>query len=344
MKEVFLEQGSPDWLAWRAGDAYTDIYGEIHKAIDGGCRITATAASVCGGRSPFATPHELWGEMLGYRKRADSNFAMRRGSALEPKARQAYTQIVGEEYEPLCIESSATPWIAASLDGVDLLRTRGVEIKCPISDKTHDMAMLGEVPPYYYDQIQWQMLASDNQLSEIDYFSYAPQIGFAQPITVKVDLQRQAELVDAAMKFRLAVMTRVPLSGTEFEQAAKTFLVLNRKLKALEAQLDAAKDRVKALAGGKPMQGGGVMVTISNSEGRTSWEKVAMELIARFSVPDTEVEDLKQAHKGKASSTTSVKEAADADAIYAEIVSVSQTETNIVEVPVEAVAQPQPIW
>ena len=343
MKEVFLEQGTPDWLAWRAGDAYTDIYGTAHQALDG-CRITATAASVCGGHSPFSTPHELWGEMLGYRKRQASNFAMQRGSALEPKARKAYTQIVGEEYEPLCLESSTSPWIAASLDGVDLLRTRGVEIKCPISETTHDMAILGEVPPYYYDQIQWQMLASDNQLTEIDYFSFAPQIGVAKPITVKIDLQRQAELVDAVMKFRLAVMTRVPLSGTEFEQAAKTFLVLNRKLKALEAELDAAKDRVKTLAAGKPMQGGGVMVTVSNSEGRTSWEKVALELVARFSVPETEVDSLKQTHKGKPSTTISVKEAADADAIYAEILSASQTDTSVVEIPEEAVVQPQPIW
>lgn len=343
MKEIFLEQGTPDWLAWRAGEAFTDIYAAQHKALNGP-RITATAGSVCGGHSPFATPHELWGEMLGFRKRQVANFVMLRGSAMEPKARKAYTEIVGEEYEALCIESSTNPWIAASLDGVDLLRTRGVEIKCPLSEKTHDMAMLGEVPNYYFDQIQWQMLASDNQLKEIDYFSFAPKIGVAQPITVKIDLLRQAELIDASMKLRLAVMTRVPMSGSEFEQAGKAFLVLNRRLKAIEAELDLAKERVKTLAAGKATQGGGVMVTVSNSDGRTSWEKVAMELVAKLALPNDELEALKIAHKGKPTTTISVKEAADADAIYLDILSSEKQETNVVEIPVENLVQPQPIW
>ena len=343
MKEIHLEQGTPDWLAWRAGEAFVDVFGECHGGLDGP-RITATAASVCGGRNPFATPHELWGEMLGYRKRQEANWVMQRGSNLEPKARAAYTKIVGEEYEPLCIESSDTPWIGASLDGVDLLRTRGVEIKCPISDKTHDMAVWGEVPPYYFDQIQWQMLASDNQLAEIDYFSYAPKIAATQPITVRVDLMRQAELVEAAMRFRLAVMTRVPLSGSDFEQAAKAFLVLNRKLKALEEQLDMAKERVKTLAAGQPTQGGGVMVTVSKSDGRPSWEKIAMDLVVRLKLSDEEVTELKTTHKGKPTTTVSVKEAADADAIYADILSAQTSETSVVEPVSEQVQQPQPIW
>lgn len=343
MKEIYLEQGTDDWLAWRSGRAFVDIFGEIHSAIDGP-RITATAGSVCGGHSPFATPHELWGEMLGLRKRQVANFVMLRGSAMEPKARKAYTDFVGEEYEALCIQSTDTPWIAASLDGVDLLRTRGVEIKCPMSEATHDLARLGEVPIYYRDQILWQMLASDNQIKEIDYFSFAPKIGFADPITVQIDLKRQMELVEAAMKFRLAVMTKVPLSGSEFEQAGKMFLVLNRRMKLLEAQVEEAKDRVKKIADGKPMQGGGVMVTVANKDGSVGWEKVAQELIAKFAVADDDVKTMKETHKGKASKTVSVKEAGDADAVYAEILSSAAQETNVVEIPSEPLVQPSPIW
>ncbi|MFN5096726.1 MAG: lambda-exonuclease family protein [Limnohabitans sp.] len=343
MKEIVLEQGTPAWLAWREGAAFDDLNGVHHQALNGP-RITATAASVCGGRSPFATPHELWGEMMGYRRRQTATFAMQRGTDLEPKARKAYTEIVGEDYEAICVESSQTPWIAASLDGVDLLRTRGVEIKCPMSARVHDMAMLGEVPPYYFDQIQWQLLATDNQLKEIDYYSFAPQIGVASPITVAVDLARQAELLEAAQKLRLAVMTRVPLSGSEFEIAAKAFLVLNRRYKAIEDELNAAKERVKELAGGKPTQGGGVMVTVSNGEGRTSWEKVALELIAKLGLPENEVDAMKAAHKGKPTSTISVKEAADAEAIFQEIVSVQWSETSTVARSLEAVDQPLPIW
>jgi putative phage-type endonuclease len=346
MKEIHLEQGTADWLAWRAGKDFVDIFGVAHAALTG-LRITATAASVCGGYSPFSTPHQLWGEMLGLRQREIATFVMQRGTALEPKARKAYTDIVGEEYEALCIESTATPWIAASLDGVDLLRTRGVEIKCPMSDSatgSHALALQGVVAPYYFDQIQWQMLSSDNQLKEIDYFSYAPAMGKAQPITVQIDLLRQAELIDAALKLRLAVMTKVPLSGSEFDQAAKAFLVLNRRLKAIEAECDDAKNRVKALAGGKAIQGGGVMVIVGGGEGRTSWEKVAMDLVAKLNLEDCDLDLLKQTYKGKTSTTISVKEAADADAIYNEIMDAQRHETSIVQVLNEKLLQPEPIW
>lgn len=85
-------------------------------------------------------------------------------------------------------------------------------------------------------------------------------------------------------------------------------------------------------------------VTVSNGEGRTSWEKVARELIAKLGLPENEVNAMKAAHKGKPTSTISVKEAADAEAIYQEIASVSWSETSTVARSLEAVDQPLPIW
>lgn len=320
MKEIHLEQGSVDWLNWRSGKSYVDLFGVINDALDGP-RITATAASVCGGDSPFATPHQLWGQMLGLRARNidENNIMLARGNALEPKARRAYMKYVGAEFEPLCVESTLQPWIAASLDGVDILRSKGVEIKCPISERIHGLALAGEVPSYYYDQIQWQFLASDNQLTEIDFFSYAPKIGFAPPITVYPDFERQDALLTATRLFRAAVISRVPLSGSEFSQAASAFLVLNREHKALTAKLEAAKELVKKLADGKPVQGGGIMVTVAKSDGRVSWESVAMNLVERFKVTEDELIAIKDSSRGKPTETVSVKEAPDADGVLAEI-------------------------
>ena len=289
MKEIHLDQGNPDWLAWRAGNAFTDIFGVKHPALDGP-RITATAGSVCGGKSPFSTMHRLWQEMTGRRQREEATFAMDRGNALEPKARQLYNSIVGVEYEALCVESTATPWIAASLDGVDLLRTRGVEIKCPISERIHDMAMLGQVPDYYYDQIQWQMLATDNQIKEIDFFSYA--------------------------------------TGS---------YVL------LQADVDAAKDRLKKIAAGKSTQGSGVMVIVSSNDGRTNWEKVAVELSARLQLPQGDLEVLALANKSKPTTVTTIKEASDADVIYREITAVQSSVVSM-EIEAETIEQPTPLW
>jgi putative phage-type endonuclease len=346
MKEIHLDQGSPDWLAWRLGNAFTDIFGVAHDALDGP-RITATAASGCGGHSPFTTMTKLWQEMTGRRKRdVESEFAlslMRRGNALEPKARQEYNRLVGRDYEALCVESTARPWVAASLDGVDLLRTRGVEIKCPISERIHEMAMFGQVPNYYYDQIQWQMLSTDNQIREIDFFSYAPEIGVAAPITVHVNIQRQTELMAECERLRIAVITSVELCGTEFEQAARSYLVFSRRAKLLDADVDAAKDRLKKIADGKSTQGAGVQVIVSNNEGRTNWEKVAKELATRLNLDQIQIDLLAQTYKSKASTVTTVKETSDADAVYAEIIA-AQTSVISMEVEAEVIEQPTPNW
>lgn len=352
MKEIHLEQGSDNWLAWRAGKAYTDLFGAANSALDG-LRITATAASVCGGDSPFSTPHQLYCKTLGLtteKAGAVDNYIMARGNALEPKARAAYMKLVGFEVEPLCIESSTTPWIAASLDGSDIFRSKGVEIKCPISERIHEMAMNGEVPSYYADQIQWQFLASDNQISSIDFYSYAPKFGKAAPITVYPDLQRQAELLSAARLFRMAVLTRTPLAGSEFAQAAANFLVLNRQVKSLTAKLEEAKDAIKKLASGKAVQGGGIMVTVANSDGRVSWEAVAMELVNRLSLSEDDLTSIKESNKGKPTTTISVKEAPDADGVLAEIhekmkLTVKMAdEVSFAEKSVDDVVAPVPNW
>ena len=350
MIEVFHEQGTEAWHAWRAGEAYVDIYGKNHPAI-GGIRITATTASVCGGKSPFNTPHNLWAEMVGLRKRADASYAMNRGTALEPQARKAYCAIVGEEYSPICIESETTPWVAASLDGVDLFHTRGVEIKCPMSEKSHAMAMAGVVPEHYQDQIQWQLLASDGQLTQIDYFSYAPQFGDAPPIPVFPNAERQKELLEASEKFRQAVMLRIPLAGSDFEAAAHAYLILNRQIKELEKQQEVFKEKLKTLADGKPASGGGVIVTVSKSEGKPQWEKVANEIAALHGVYAPEMDELKKKFMGKPSSTISVKESAEADKVYAELLAATTTdsETSFVAVAMNEetnaeVPQALPIW
>ena len=342
MKEVHLDQGSPDWHAWRLGQAFTDIFGIAHPDLDG-LRITATAASACGGHSPFSNMNKLWQEMTGRRQREVATFAMNRGNAMEPKARQEYNNLMGHDYEALCVESSATPWIAASLDGVDLLRTRGVEIKCPISERIHEMAVFGQVPTYYYDQIQWQMLATDNQIKEIDFFSYAPDFGVAAPITVRVDIGRQTELLAESNRLRIAVITNVELCGTEFEQAARSYLVFNRRAKTLQIDVDAAKDRLKKIADGKSKQGAGVMVIVSSNDGRTNWEKVATELATRLNLSQPDLEMLALTHKSKASTVTTIKEASDSDAVYAEIIAAKSSVVSM-EVDAAKIEQPTPSW
>lgn len=305
MKEIALEQGSQEWLEWRKG-----------VELDDGPRITATAGSVCGGHSTFSSPHELWQEMLGRRPKKGVSPAMLHGTKTEPFARAAYMQLLGEDYEAICIQSSTDPWIGASLDGVDTFRTRGVEIKCPSSKTTHDFALRGEVPAHYYDQIQWQMLASDGHIKEIDYFSYAPEFGQAMPITVKPDLTRQAQLKMACEQFRLAVLTQVPLAGTEFETASNTYVVINRRAKQLDEQLEDAKNILKKLSNGKTTTAGGAMVIVSENSGRIDNDAFIKALAEKLGLTPDELAAMKETFRGKSSTVTTVKESAEANAVW----------------------------
>ena len=300
MNEIDLEQGSDNWLRWRRGDKYVTSDGVLMAGTgDGGPRITATAASVIAGSSPFQSPEELWGELMGLRPAKDLNYVMARGKDMEPEARQAYCVIVNEDYQSLCLQSAEHDWIGSSPDGLDIMRTRGVEIKCPFSDAadgSHRQAMNGVVVQYYYDQIQWQHLSADNLLTEIDYFSYAPSIGYAAPIPVKVDLERQKWMIEKVIAFRVALMERVPLCGTEFEQAAKSYLLLKRKLDDLTFQVEVAKASLKTLANGKGISGGGVSVGFTKSKPAAQWSKVIDQLKDQFQIKSEVIAEMTEQH------------------------------------------------
>lgn len=288
MKVIHLEQGTPDWLKWRKGESFIDANGQEHAGCaDGGYRITATAASVVGGYNPFDTIHTLFDKLTGRVEAEKSTYPMERGTFLEPRARSAFEKVSGESYEPACIQSNEYDWIAASLDGLDAMRTRGLEIKCPISKKpegSHAMALDGVVAPYYFDQIQWQFAASDNRILEIDYFSYHPEMGNAKPIIVTPDLARQTALRNAVMEFRLSLVKNIPVAGEEWEKAVKQWLLANHLEKAAKERADGFKDRLKELAGNTSISACGASVSISTPEPKPDLEKVIESLVAKYQI------------------------------------------------------------
>ena len=144
-KIINLAQRSPEWLAWRRGE---DIDGP---------RITATDIPVIMMESKFATPYELWLTKTGRGAPVVENWAMRRGTHWEPHARRAAELQLGMEFEDCCVEHPDVPWAAASLDGLSILGDALLELKVPGAE-AHAQAVLGQVPSWYYGQLQWQLL------------------------------------------------------------------------------------------------------------------------------------------------------------------------------------------
>lgn len=326
MKLIKHVQGTPEWLQWRKGSDLPE-----------GFAITATMAAAIAGTSPFITAYRLWQELTGREAPKPINRFMMAGSRNEPRARVLYETHIKESFSPECIESSKHPWVRASLDGLTMFHDRTVEIKCP-GDGSHQEAVAGIIKLGYVDQMQWQMLSTDGAVTAGDFVSY-----FKYPdgreelivIPVLADPARQQELFKMAEAFRQCLMNDVPPAGSEFEQAAHIWLVLDAQIKELETRESVAKQALIDLA----PQGGqcpGVNVIVSNRKGSTKWQEVMKTVMALPEVAAVitkeQLEAVVSSNTGNGSSTVTVKTTSDAEAVLAIIMARSQVGSNTDEV------------
>ncbi len=151
MKIIEVEQSSPEWLAWR-------------KTV-----ITATEASIIMGTNPWDTPYTCWQRKLGLIGDKRVNEAMEKGKRLEPDARAQFIEHFGIDMKPAVVESTEFEFLGASLDGISNCRKYLLEIKCGNAE-LHAMAFDGEIPAYYRDQIQHQLLVTGAE--KCFYYSY----------------------------------------------------------------------------------------------------------------------------------------------------------------------------
>jgi putative phage-type endonuclease len=148
---VNLVQGSNEWLEFRRG------------------KIGASDAPVILEQSPWATPYQLWLEKMElYCK--PKNFAMQRGVALEPLARQAFMDYTGHSVKPAVVQNPQYEWMIASLDGVTPDKRYAVEIKCAGKTDHAYVERKREPPKKYISQLQHQMYVVG--LDMIYYYSF----------------------------------------------------------------------------------------------------------------------------------------------------------------------------
>ena len=150
MKKIQLEQGSPEWLAYRQD------------------KIGASDCPIIMGVSPWQKPGDLYKNKLGITK-LEKNWAMQRGVNLEGPAREAFMLESGIYVEPCVGECEKNTWMIASFDGLSLDDKVAVEIKCP-GKKDHDLALNGQIPEKYFSQLQHLMAVSG--LECIYYYSF----------------------------------------------------------------------------------------------------------------------------------------------------------------------------
>lgn len=173
-----LEQGSPEWLAYRKN------------------KIGASESSIILGISKWATPYQLWLRKLGLIPEVEINDAMKKGTHLEPIARELFEQTMGVKVTPIVKKHNIHDWMIASLDGYNEKEQIAVEIKCG-GIKLYEDALNGVIPDYYMCQMQHQLEVTG--LEFIFYFVYFQ--GCAIPIEVKRDNVFINKIIEAGKEF-----------------------------------------------------------------------------------------------------------------------------------------------
>jgi putative phage-type endonuclease len=262
MKIIQLEQGSQEWLAWR-------------KTV-----ITATDASIIMGNNPWDTPYSCWQRKLGFIEEKKSNEAMERGKRLEPEARAHFVKSHGVDMIPAVVESTEFEFLGASLDGISERYNVLLEIKCGGS-KLHEKAAKGEIPEYYRDQMQHQLLVTG--ASKCFYYSYDGTDGIC--IEVLPDPEYKAKFMPKAREFWRCVALNEPpaLQDADYKNmsdepswmdCATKYCNFDEQIKSLEKEKEKERKRLLNLSGDQSCLGGGVKVMKMVMRGRVDYDAV----------------------------------------------------------------------
>lgn len=255
---VVLEQGSEAWHAHR--QQYRN----------------ASETPAVMGLSPFVTPYQLWTYKTG-RAVCQQNYAMQRGTLLEPKARDVYEAMTGLVMEPQVLVNGL---YSASLDGLLLTGDYLLEIKCPMKGRESDtwrQAEAGDIPEHYWWQVQHQLMVSE---AELAHFFVFDGISEGVMVEVKPEPDRWHDIFQAWASFQrqLDADTPPPLQENdvelrqdrEWQLAAEAYRQAKQQMDAVSECLAETKCRLLGLCTAEAQKGYGVRVSLPGASGKTA--------------------------------------------------------------------------
>lgn len=260
MEQVYLEQGSQEWLEWRRGK-----------------RMASETAAVMG-ISPYSSPAQVRKEKQG-RGRTFVTDAMQRGHDEEPRAREAYEAATGTLYQPGVFHDGD---YGASVDGITMEGDQLLEIKTPAKGKESDRwqeVAEGAISDYDYAQVQHQMMVTG--AADCVFLVWSGED------YVSVVIPRNPEFFDkireAWDEFWPTVEER---DDAEWAEAAEAYRKAKETADAAAAALEDAKATLIALTSGKYSGGQGVEVSKVVRTGAVDWKKVQQAHLADVNVDE----------------------------------------------------------
>ena len=163
-------QGSPEWMACRAGIPTASGFDQI---------ITTRGEP---SKSRLKYMYRLAAERItGVKEEAYQNGAMQRGVELEAEARKMYELMTGNEVLTvgLCYQDKKKLF-GCSPDGL-IGEDGALELKCPSSAVHISYLLDNKLPTEYFCQVQGQLFVTGRKY--VDFMSYYPGI---KPLIVRV--------------------------------------------------------------------------------------------------------------------------------------------------------------
>ena len=163
MITIDIQQGSPEWLALRAGKVTASRIADV---------IAKTKSGYSASRANYKA--QLVAEILtGQPQETYSNAAMQWGTETEPLARAAY-----EAHRGVFVDQTGFvlhPFIEGAGASPDGLVDDGLlEIKCPNTAIHIDYLLANEVPCKYLPQMAWQCACTER--AWVDFVSFDPRM------------------------------------------------------------------------------------------------------------------------------------------------------------------------
>ena len=157
-------QGTPEWLAMRAGHCTASRFKDVLAKIK-----TGEAATRRNYRVQLVTER-----LTGRPCESYTNAAMEWGTCTEPRAREAYEELTGElVVQAPFIAHPTVPWCGGSPDG--FIGDDGViEIKCPYQSTVHVETWQSGMPTEHVAQCQGILFVTGRRY--VDFVSFDPRM------------------------------------------------------------------------------------------------------------------------------------------------------------------------
>jgi putative phage-type endonuclease len=263
-QELQLEQGSPEWLAFRRNH-----------------RMASETPAIMG-LSDYQSPADVRAAKLG--KSAFVNQAMRQGTEQEPIARAAYEA----KFEPMRPAVYVDGDYGCSLDGINIDEDTILEVKTPYKDARNSArwkaAERGELTPADYAQVQHQIMVASVAGAHFWVWDAEGQEGILVSVEPNPDYWATIRAAWDAFWPTLAERNDEP-----WAEAARRYRVAKEAADLAAAELDDAKAAILKLTVGDFSQGGGVEVKKVSRIGAVDWTAVQ-----RKHLPELDVEPFRK--------------------------------------------------